>query len=128
MASTKTGSVRTAPSRLTSSAASLSRASTSPAGGTASGSKDVGHRSATSIPSSARPTHYQRYSPEPITVVESWGFGYHLGNVIKYTVRAKHKGTELRDLRKALWYLERYVDVREAELAGVPVPVPGDQE
>lgn len=78
--------------------------------------------------STVRPSHYQRYDPEPITVIERWGLNsFHLGNVIKYIVRAKHKGAEIRDLRKALWYLQRYIDVREAEIAGREAPAPGDQ-
>lgn len=76
---------------------------------------------------STRPSHYQRYDPEPITAIEGWGLNFALGNVVKYIVRAKHKGEELRDLRKAQWYLSRHIAVREAELEGRPVPVPGDQ-
>lgn len=74
-----------------------------------------------------RPSHYQRYDPEPITVIEAWGLGFALGNVLKYIVRAAHKGAEIRDLRKALWYLQRHIDVREAQLAGREAPKPGDQ-
>jgi hypothetical protein len=74
-----------------------------------------------------RPSHYQRYDPEPITVIERWGLGFALGNVLKYIVRAAHKGEELRDLRKALWYLARHIEVRKAELAGREIPAPGDQ-
>jgi hypothetical protein len=46
---------------------------------------------------------------EPIKVIEEWGFGegFCLGNAIKYIIRAPYKGTEEKDLRKALWYLER---------------------
>lgn len=46
---------------------------------------------------------------EPIKVIEAWGLGFDfcLGNAIKYILRAKFKGTEEKDLRKALWYLER---------------------
>ena len=34
---------------------------------------------------------------------------FNIGNVIKYITRAKHKGTELQDLKKALWYLQREI-------------------
>lgn len=46
---------------------------------------------------------------EPIKVIESWGlgWGFCLGNALKYILRAPHKGSERQDLEKALWYLER---------------------
>lgn len=55
------------------------------------------------------PPHYRQGSIEPIDVIEDWGLGYHLGNVIKYIARAKHKGDELGDLKKASWYLGREI-------------------
>lgn len=76
---------------------------------------------------STRPSHYQRYDPEPICTIEAWGLNFHLGNVIKYIVRAKHKGSELRDLKKALWYLQRHIDVIEATERGEALPRPKDQ-
>lgn len=42
---------------------------------------------------------------EPIDVLEHTDFTS--GNALKYLLRAKHKGNELQDLKKALWYLER---------------------
>jgi hypothetical protein len=46
---------------------------------------------------------------EPIKVIESWGlgWGFCMGNALKYILRASHKGSERADLEKALWYLER---------------------
>lgn len=46
---------------------------------------------------------------EPIKVIESWGlgWGFCMGNALKYILRAPHKGSEQQDLEKALWYLER---------------------
>lgn len=67
------------------------------------------------------PTHYSQYNPQPITVIEKWGFGFHLGNVLKYLVRAPRKGCELRDLKKARWYLDRYIALKEGR-AGDPPP------
>jgi hypothetical protein len=46
---------------------------------------------------------------EAIKVVEAWKLGFHLGNVIKYIARAGRKGDTLEDLRKARWYLDRYI-------------------
>jgi len=66
-------------------------------------------------------THYSRYNPQPIEAIEGWGLGFHLGNVLKYILRAPHKGTELRDLKKARWYLDRWIAIREGT-AGKPEP------
>jgi hypothetical protein len=46
---------------------------------------------------------------EAIKVIEAWGLGFHLGNVIKYVSRAGKKNNELEDLEKAKWYLERKI-------------------
>ena len=54
------------------------------------------------------PQHYQ-HGIEPIDYIESHNLNFNLGNVIKYVSRAPFKGTELRDLKKAKWYLEREI-------------------
>lgn len=56
-----------------------------------------------------KPAHYNFGRFEVIDVIEDWGLGYHLGNVIKYVARAPHKGEELQDLEKAVWYLQRKI-------------------
>src|SRR5687767_5119460 len=62
------------------------------------------------------PSHYRQGQFECIDVIEDWGLGFHLGNCIKYLCRAEHKGKELEDLKKAKWYLDRYISLREKEL------------
>ena len=56
------------------------------------------------------PPHYTHGGIEVIDAIEAWGLGYHLGNVVKYVARAKHKGNYLQDLQKAQWYLQREID------------------
>ena len=58
------------------------------------------------------PAHYTDGKFETIDAIESWRLGYHLGNAVKYISRAgkKSKDTELEDLRKARWYIKRYLD------------------
>lgn len=56
------------------------------------------------------PDHYNQGSIEVIDAIEDWGLGFHEGNVIKYVARAAHKGTEVEDLKKARWYLERRIE------------------
>lgn len=46
---------------------------------------------------------------EAIKVIEAWGLGFCLGNVVKYLARAGKKGALLEDLRKARWYLDREI-------------------
>lgn len=55
------------------------------------------------------PKHYTFGKIEVITVIEDWQLGFHEGNCIKYIARAKHKGNELEDLKKAQFYLNRCV-------------------
>lgn len=55
------------------------------------------------------PAHYNAGGIEVIDAIEDWKLDFHEGNVVKYVARAKHKGTELQDLKKAAWYLERLI-------------------
>ena len=49
---------------------------------------------------------------EAINIIEAWDLNFHLGNVIKYISRAgkKNSETEIEDLEKARWYLDRYIE------------------
>jgi hypothetical protein len=61
------------------------------------------------------PAHYTQGKIETIDFIEDKKLDYHLGNVIKYITRAKHKGTEMQDLKKAQWYLNRYIKNKESK-------------
>ena len=54
------------------------------------------------------PTHYHPGTYEAIKVINAWGLGFSLGNVIKYISRAgrKNGSSELEDLKKAQWSLD----------------------
>jgi hypothetical protein len=57
------------------------------------------------------PEHYTPGVYEAINVIEEWKLDFHLGNAVKYISRAGKKDpskTE-EDLRKAIWYIERYI-------------------
>jgi hypothetical protein len=60
------------------------------------------------------PAHYGgEYNPyEAIKVIEAWDLDFCLGNAVKYISRAGKKSTdtELEDLQKAIWYLQRRLD------------------
>lgn len=60
-----------------------------------------------------RPDHYggETNPHEPIKIIEHYKLGFHLGNAIKYILRAGKKTSEAetKDLKKAAWYIERYL-------------------
>lgn len=57
------------------------------------------------------PAHYTAGGIETIDFIEAKGLGYHLGNAVKYISRAGHKTPDAtEDIRKAIWYLERYLN------------------
>lgn len=49
---------------------------------------------------------------EAIKVIEEWDLDFHLGNVVKYISRAGRKPdqSQIDDLKKAKWYLERFIE------------------
>lgn len=65
----------------------------------------------------SHPSHYCDGNIEVIDYIEDKKFGYHLGNAIKYISRAgkKDPSKETEDLRKAVWYIERYIELKEKE-------------
>jgi len=73
------------------------------------------------------PDHYGgKDNPyEAIKIIEAMNFNFHLGNVYKYISRAGKKSDELnqssqlslvKDLKKAKWYLDRYILLLEESL------------
>jgi len=57
-----------------------------------------------------RPSHYcEGRSFEPIEVINDWNLDFDLGNVVKYISRAGRKDSKLKDLKKALFYLNHAV-------------------
>jgi hypothetical protein len=56
------------------------------------------------------PSHYNTGTIEVIDAIDDWGLDFYEGNVVKYVVRAKHKGAQIEDLQKARWYLERRIN------------------
>ena len=52
---------------------------------------------------------------EPIDVIEDWRLGFHLANSLKYISRIGRKDDPVQDAKKAIWYLERFVQHYERE-------------
>lgn len=70
---------------------------------------------ATSDPVS-HPAHYTLGKIEVYDFIKAWDLSFAEGNVVKYVVRAPHKGKQLQDLKKARWYLDQLI--KEAEANG----------
>ena len=62
------------------------------------------------------PSHYTSGVIEVIDYIEDQELGYHLGNVVKYISRAgkKDPSKTIEDLKKAAWYLNRYIRLLES--------------
>lgn len=56
------------------------------------------------------PKHYTSHPSgvEVIQITEHMNFC--LGNAIKYILRAEHKGKQIEDLKKAVWYINREIE------------------
>ena len=61
------------------------------------------------------PSHYTSGKIEVIDFLEDQNFPFHLANAVKYISRAgkKDPSKTVEDLRKAIWYLNRYINVIE---------------
>jgi nicotinamide riboside kinase len=57
------------------------------------------------------PAHYggEDNAYEAIKVIEAWELDFLLGNTVKYIARAGKKDSEVQDLKKAKFYLERRI-------------------
>jgi len=68
----------------------------------------------------SNPSHYNFAEIECIDAIAAAlgkaGFvDFCRGNIIKYTWRAMHKGTPVRDMQKAVWYAKRAAEALEAQ-------------
>jgi hypothetical protein len=62
------------------------------------------------------PPHYTTGKIEVLDfILDKFADDYLLGQVCKYISRARHKGSELEDLRKAEFYLKRRIAELEAK-------------
>ena len=64
------------------------------------------------------PPHYTTGKIEVIDFITDKKLNYCRGNIIKYVVRAgiKSKETELDDLKKARWYIDREIKRMEGKV------------
>ena len=57
--------------------------------------------------------HYAKHKIQPWDIIDEWGLDYYLGNVIKYVLR--DKDSQVIDLKKAIHYLEKKIELLENE-------------
>lgn len=59
------------------------------------------------------PPHYTFGKFEVIDVLEDWELNFHKANAVKYIARAgrKNPDKEVEDLKKAIWYLQRNIEL-----------------
>lgn len=74
-------------------------------------SKDIKRISADKGSAVEHPSHYCTGKIEVIDFIEDQNLGFHLGNAVKYICRAGKKDPDKtsEDLRKSIWYIERYI-------------------
>ena len=72
------------------------------------------------------PKHYNFSKIEVIEAIEAWELNYHCGNTVKYVARAGRKDpkTEIQDLEKAQWYLNRKIALLKKQKFKTRLPKP----
>ena len=64
------------------------------------------------------PQHYRQH-PSGVECIEiTKHHSFCIGNAIKYLWRAGQKGPEVEDLRKAIWYIEKRIEMIESAPQG----------
>jgi len=58
------------------------------------------------------PAHYKGY--DVLEFINRHDLGFELGNAVKYIARAQAKGKEIEDLKKAVFYLNWYIERKES--------------
>ena len=85
--------------------------------------EDIQEESWDAVDNINHPAHYTFGSIEVIDAIEGLLLPYHLGNALKYIARAGRKDpakTE-EDLRKAIWYINRYIEFLAKQKGGSDV-------
>ena len=60
------------------------------------------------------PAHYNSHPSGIETIEITQHMNFCLGNAIKYIMRADHKNNAIQDLEKAIWYLNKEIEMRQA--------------
>lgn len=52
---------------------------------------------------------------EAIDVIDAFGLNFNLGSIVKYVLRCGQKDDEITELKKAAWYLNDEISLRECD-------------
>lgn len=63
----------------------------------------------------SHPAHYTYGRIECIDYITDKGLDFCLGNAVKYITRAGHKNDAIEDLKKAVWYINHEIELRQKE-------------
>ena len=70
--------------------------------------------------------HYKKYGDlQPWDVITAWNLGYLDGTALKYIARWRDKGG-LDDIRKAIHFLEKFIEVESSKQASADSKLPND--
>lgn len=63
------------------------------------------------------PNHYQsKNGMEAIDVIDSFELNFNLGNAVKYILRCGKKDNDVQELKKAIWYIEHEIQLRDTRV------------
>jgi len=63
------------------------------------------------------PGHYNHGKFECIDIIEDLNLNFNLGSVLKYLWRCGFKDSEITELEKARWYLDREIQTRKNRIS-----------
>jgi len=69
------------------------------------------------------PSYYKRGSIETWDFIRASDLNFHLGNAIKYIVRAGYKDSKVEDLKKAIHYLENELQHTDSTRTSKRIPL-----
>lgn len=58
-----------------------------------------------------RPPHYTSGKIEVADFIDDQKLEHHTASAVEYICRSRHKGTEVQDLEKAIWRLQRRLSI-----------------
>ena len=71
------------------------------------------------------PAHYCQGNIECIDVIEAalgpeGAKAFCMGNAVKYLFRHRNKGNPVQDVKKAEWYIKKWIEIAERPVIGCP--------
>lgn len=78
------------------------------------------------------PKHYKQNGIECIDVIvaaigQSGAADFCMGNAIKYLLQHNHKESNIEDVKKAIWYLNKWLEYMEVDEKPVEMGCPFDE-